>query len=263
MKLVQAIRPLIPDFVVKVVRLSKDFRNPGGLMAYSRSRRRCRNDSYVPWLCQIMGGWLHPNSGNIVALDHAIANLPAETAVLEIGSFLGLSTNVIGHLLRKHNKTANFFSSDPWEFEGTEDLIGGVFDAASSNYRDYVKTVFMQNCRTFAGSNCPYAFEVRSDQFFEKWSSRDVHTDLWGRQILMGGPLGLAYIDGEHSYKQCLQDFLNVDRVLAVGGFILFDDSADNSAHTGCKEVVQELRKDPRYRLVFRQPNYLFKKVQG
>lgn len=44
---------------------------------------------------------------NIVLIDYAIRKMPQEGVVLEIGSYAGLSTNVILHLLNKHSRNAS------------------------------------------------------------------------------------------------------------------------------------------------------------
>jgi len=36
-------------------------------------------------------------------------------------------------------------------------------------------------------------------------------------------------VDRDHTYDQSIRDFRNVNRFLEVGGFIIFDDSADDS----------------------------------
>jgi hypothetical protein len=254
-------RPVIPPIALTTIRYLPEFRNPGGLLAYARARRRCAQDRYVPWLCRLVGGWLEPDDGNIVAMDHAIKNLPQGSAVLEIGSFLGLSTNVISYLLHKYQTAGAFFSTDPWIFEGTEERIGGHFDAASAEYREYAKTSFLRNGTMFGGEQRSHAFELESDVFFEYWNQQRTETDLYGREVHLGGSLGFAYIDGNHTYEQCLKDFENVDRCLLAKGFILFDDSGDRGTHRGCNQAVREVLSKGGYRLIFRQPNYLIQKL--
>jgi hypothetical protein len=256
----ELVRPLVPPAMLQVYRLAQDATNPRGLWAYVDSDRRCSADTYIPWLCQVTGGWLTPQSGNIRAFDHAVRHAPQGAAFLEIGSFLGLSTNLISYLLAKHGRSMPFFSTDPWVFEGTEKPIGGFFDAASSEYREYAREVFLRNGQVFGGSRRSHAFELTSDAFFQMWDSAAKATDLYGRVVEVGGQFGFVYIDGDHTYEQCRRDFENADRHLAPGGYILFDDSADASSHDGSRRFVQELRAQKRYRLVFRQPNYFFQK---
>lgn len=46
--------------------------------------------------------------GNVYAMEYAITNMPAGKAVLEIGSFCGLSTIVLSYLLDKHASPRRF-----------------------------------------------------------------------------------------------------------------------------------------------------------
>ncbi|HEY9704611.1 MAG TPA: hypothetical protein V6C58_19375, partial [Allocoleopsis sp.] len=57
-------------------------------------------------------------------------------------------------------------------------------------------------------------------------------------------------------------DFINVDKYLQIGGFILFDDSADNSNFLEVNQVVKEVCENKNYELINQTPNYLFKKIQ-
>src|SRR5256885_400544 len=55
---------------------------------------------------------------NVDAMEHALANMPPGAPVLEIGSFCGLSTVHLSHLLDKFSPTSTLFTCDRWEFEG-------------------------------------------------------------------------------------------------------------------------------------------------
>ena len=54
--------------------------------------------------------------------------------------------------------------------------------------------------------------------------------DFFGRDVTFGGSISFAYIDGNHTYEQSKKDFENVHRFLEPGGFIVFDDSGDDSS---------------------------------
>jgi hypothetical protein len=71
--------------------------------------------------------------------------------------------------------------------------------------------------------------------------------------------LSFCYIDGNHSYDVATRDFLNTDRFLTPGGFIIFDDSADGSEWEVCK-VIQEVIESGSYDLLAKNPNYFFQK---
>lgn len=99
-----------------------------------------------------------------------------------------------------------------------------------------------------------------SDDFFLKWAENAHVTDIFGRTVQLGGRISFSYIDGNHTYDYTKRYFENVDRYLVPGGFILFDDSSDIDQF-GLTRLMQEIRKDSRYRLVMKNPNYLFQKV--
>jgi hypothetical protein len=74
----------------------------------------------------------------------------------------------------------------------------------------------------------PHHIAVSSDKFFELWTQKEEVVDFFGHVTTLGGPISFAYIDGDHTYEQSWRDFQNVDRFLLPGGFIVFDDSADD-----------------------------------
>ena len=226
---------------------------------FARADAHVAGDDYLRWLCRIVGGFLDEGSGNLRAFDHALRQLPAGAPIIEIGSFLGLSTLVLAHLAARHAPSSRVFSCDPWLFEGTEAPIGGVFDAGSERYRDYARRTFRRNVETFATERAPHSFEMASNAFFDAWSAGRELDDLFGARVRLGGPIGFAYIDGNHTYEAAHADFAAVDRHLASGGFVLFDDSEDNGPF-GSTKAAREVAADPRYELVFQRPNHFFRR---
>ena len=85
---------------------------------------------------------------------------------------------------------------------------------------------------------------------------------VFERNITLGGSISFAFIDGNHSYDFAKRDFENTDKFLEPGGFILFDDSADNCTFE-CRHLMKEIEVNPNYEMVVKNPNYLFKKIAG
>ena len=81
-------------------------------------------------------------------------------------------------------------------------------------------------------------------------------TNVLGREQTLGGPIAFAFIDGTHDYDFARRDFENVDKFLAKGGYVLFDDSGKNSQWR-----VARLMKEIPYEFIDANPNYLFRKV--
>lgn len=214
--------------------------------------------NYLSWLSFAVPGMLM--RGNVDSIALALKNLPDNSPILEIGSFCGLSTCVISHFKRKFGIANQFYTVDSWTFEGAQP--GMTLDHFSSvthdRYRAFCKDSFDRNVRTFC-EELPFTIEADSGEFFQKWGRRDSARDVFARDVVLGGPIGFAYIDGNHSYSVAREDFENVNRFLVPGGFILFDDSADGSEWEVCK-VVQEVLASGAYELTVKNPNYLFRK---
>lgn len=214
---------------------------------------------YLVWIEFAVAGMMH--RGNVDAIGHAIRHLPSDAPMLEIGSFCGRSTCVIAHLKEKHAVSNRLFTCDRWNFEGQK--LGTLLEDSKSvtqdEYRDVVRESFLRNVRTFCKADLPYTIEAFSDAFFEQWTAARPTTDVFGRTAALGGPLSFCYIDGNHAYDFARRDFENTDRFLVPGGFVFFDDSADGSAWEVCR-VVKEVQDSGAYRLISKNPNYLFQK---
>ncbi|CAN5623784.1 hypothetical protein BH11BAC2_BH11BAC2_11080 [soil metagenome] len=217
------------------------------------------NDHALTAIKIINAGMLH--EGNNFLLDHAIKNAPTTGAFLEIGSFCGQSASIICYLMRKHGKTNLFFSCDKWDFEEKEfSNYAYLLPIPYDQYRQFVKESFIRNLNFLGGAEKPFAMEMFSDDFFEIWQSNSSKSDVFNRTCKLGGNLSFAFIDGNHTYDYVKRDFENTDKYLLKGGFILFDDSADHWDF-GSSNFMDEMKKNKNYALVFKNPNYLFKKV--
>jgi hypothetical protein len=228
------------------------------LRGWARRWRDRGSDEYIRWLLSVHGGFLAP--GNIRAFEHALRHMPEGGAVVEIGSFLGLSTNILVYLTVKHHRPHPVFSCDPWAFEETERLIGGYFDAGSAAFRDYARQVFVLNATAFCGPRKPFTIEAFSDRFLDLWAQGAEAQDVFGRTARLGGPVSFAYLDGAHAHEIVKADVAGLDRHLMPGGFLLLDDSAEGAGFEGVTRVAVELARDPAYELVFKTPNYFFRK---
>ena len=216
--------------------------------------------------CSVIGeGMLR--EGNIYLIDHAIQNMPQKGNVIEIGSYGGLSTNLILYLLKKHKREEPLFNCDPWIYEGYEDYKGtssefmdGRNDIERIEYMNYIKQSFINSINFLTKDRLPHTFELKSDVFFQKYTEKQTLVDLFGKEVTLGAPISFAYIDGDHAYNSAKKDFENVAKFLLTGGFVLFDDSEDGSK-MGSAKLMKELTKDIRFKLIDKNPNYLFQKI--
>lgn len=223
-------------------------------------RKSIPHDETLAWIRFVNPGMLE--QGNVWLFDRAIRGMPSEGAVVEIGSFCGLSLNHIIYLMEKNSRPNPVFSVDAWNFEGvapSDEVFPGT-QINSGRYRELVMETFAKNVRLFSGARLPHHIKLDSDQFFEAWHSGRELQDLFGRDVRLGGPIALAYIDGDHSYEQSRRDFENIDRHMVPGGFIIFDDSADWT-DWGSHYVAKEAARLSNYELISRSPNYCIRKT--
>lgn len=224
-----------------------------------RMKTKTISDEYIEWLTLANAGML--NKGNIYSMRFAIENLPSENPVLEIGSFCGLSTNVMSYFLSVQSKKNRLISCDKWLFEGAENG-GNIGNSQISHhhYREFVKSTFMKNVAFFSPNNKPCTVEKISDEFFALWEKGGMTSDIFSRDISLGGNISFCYIDGNHTYEFAKRDFNNADKYLESNGFILFDDSDDRNPF-GLTRLMKEIERNHDYELVMKNPNYLFKKI--
>lgn len=207
-------------------------------------------------------GMLH--KGNVYLMDHAIQHMPEGGNVLEIGSYGGLSTNLLIYLMNKYHREEKLFTCDPWIYEGYFDegkkdpkTIDGRTDVHRTAYMKHIKNSFIQSTLLLSKEQLPYTIEMTSDHFFAAYDKSEEVTDVFGRTISLGGPISFAYIDGNHAYEYVKRDFENISKHLMKDGFILFDDSWDKAGF-GSSKFMQEVKEDGRFRFIDKNPNYLF-----
>lgn len=236
---------------------------------YLKREKKIKYDPFIKRVrSSIIGeGMLH--DGNIYLMDYAIKNMPEEGIILEIGSYAGLSTNVMLHLLEKNNKKNLFFGCDPWIYEGYDDHKGitqkhidGKANIERTEFMNYIKEAFMKSTQLFHANSLPYTCHMTSDLFFEKWNTNQKFTDVFNRTFYMKNLISFCYIDGDHSYKQTERDFFNVDSKLQKNGFVLIDDSISGSKF-GSAVFIKQILQNPNYKLIDHNPNYLFQKINN
>lgn len=237
-------------------------------MIFRKKYKTINNDSFLKRIkSTIIGeGMLH--EGNIYLMDYAIQHMPDEGIVFEIGSYAGLSTNVMLHLLDKYDKKHRFVGCDAWVYEGFKDHKGiidehidGKPSVSRNDYVVYLKNAFVNAANLLHPNAKPYTCHLTSDAFFEKWNAANEFTDVFDRTFSVQQEISFSYIDGDHSYEQTKRDFENVDSKLKVNGFILLDDSA-NHLNFGSSDFIKEIKNNPKYKIIDNNPNYLIQKIK-
>lgn len=237
------------------------FQKVTDLVSGGKSVMQANHYEFISWLKFANAGMLE--NGNLYCFEYAIKNLPSENPVIEIGSFCGLSTNLISFYLQLNNRPNKLITCDKWFFEGAEipeSTLGGS-KISHRQYREFVKQTFIRNTSFFSQHHLPYTIEQFSDDFFKLWRAGKTETDVNGRSITLGGKISFAYIDGNHTYDYAKRDFENVDEFLEAGGFILFDDSSENSEWE-VNRVIKEILSNDNYEVVVSNPNFLLRKIR-
>lgn len=202
---------------------------------------------------------------NIALIDYAIRKMPQEGVVLEIGSYAGLSTNVILHLLNKHSQMHRMYCVDAWRYEGYEDnklsyeteFIDGRDDVLRTDYTVYIQNAFRSAVKLFHATRMPYAYHQNSAAFFANWNKKEM-TDVFGRNMMPEGKIAFCYIDGDHSYSSAKEDYENTIKHMLPDGYILLDDT---EAHLkfGSVRLRKEIMKDTRVNIISSQKNLLIR----
>jgi hypothetical protein len=206
-------------------------------------------------------GWVV--EGHLYCFDYAISRLPSTASIVEIGAFCGLSTNVITYFKKKHDKTNQLISVDTWSFEDSKNSqYAKEAGYSMDDFKSFVMDTYKRNVSFFSGDDMPIAIHDSSDNFFSNWESKTPMNDVFGKSLTTSDQkISFAFIDGNHTYPFAKRDFENVDKYLEVGGFILFDDSADYIGWGSCK-VAKEVSKLDRYKLIKKNPHYFFQKIK-
>ena len=212
------------------------------------------HDEFVTYLQNLVGGFLAP--GNLEAMERALNEMPSRGAVVEIGSFLGLSTNILAYTLQQRNCAQTFFSCDPWTYEGGLQSL-----TQTPEFNAWARRTFTENTRLLSAGRLPHTVEATSDAFFEMWGNNAVTDDVFGRTVQLGGPIAFCYIDGDHTEAATRRDFQNVHQNLLPGGFILFDDSS-NHGYEGVQRVINEVSQNSDYEIAGTFPNVLARRVR-
>ncbi|KYG80151.1 uncharacterized protein DUF4159 [Roseivirga ehrenbergii] len=200
-------------------------------------------------------------------MDLAIKNMPKDGCVLEIGSYGGHSTCFLLWLLKKHQRQEKLMSCDIWTYEGFDDHMGktsnwidGSTEVSRKDYTNYIKQAYINAMMLLSKDNLPHTFEHSSDFFFQSFQKPSALIDVFGQKVKLPCEISFAYIDGDHSYEGVKQDLENLNPYLKKGGFVLFDDSRDG-LHFGSAKYMREMLKNKDFKLVDKNPHYLFQKV--
>ncbi|MEJ2366621.1 MAG: class I SAM-dependent methyltransferase, partial [Deltaproteobacteria bacterium] len=170
-------------------------------------------------------GWLEEDEADllIAALSQVLRDLPRPQAIVEVGSYCGRSTVVLGSVIKTVCPEARLYAIDPHEGKvGAVDRGIKTHSATLAKFR-----------RNITGAGLKGVVEL-----IQKCST-DVEWDK---------PIGLLLIDGMHDYANVARDFFHFEPWVVPEGLIAFHDYADY--YPGVKAFVDELLATGPYKKV-------------
>ncbi|MFY2563316.1 glycosyltransferase [Corallococcus terminator] len=168
-------------------------------------------------------GWLTDEEADllIAATSRALTSLPSSHAVVEVGSYCGKATVVLGRVAQSLGVTAPIHAIDPGD---------GVVGARGGNLQ-HMGSTREKLARTLQRTGLASRIQVH-------------HQHAPG--VPWSEPISLLLVDGLHDYASVSADFLHLEPSLVVGGLVAFHDCADY--FPGVKRLVRELLHEGRYR---------------
>lgn len=189
----------------------------GGQMNQSEQTRPNGLPLTLPILSQMkqVEGWLEEDEADalIAAATQALTTLPLTPAVIEIGSYCGRSTVVLGSVAQRI-PGAKVHAIDPHDGQ-----VGALDQGIQTGPPTLHK--FKQN---IARANLEGVVELIQALSFEV---------AWDK------PIAMLLIDGLHDYANVARDFYHFDAHVAPGGYVAFHDYADY--YPGVKALVHEV----------------------
>ncbi|MHC4167166.1 MAG: class I SAM-dependent methyltransferase [Planctomycetota bacterium] len=168
-------------------------------------------------------GWLEEDEADLLmaSCHKVLADIPHTNSIVEIGSYCGRSTIVLGSVVKAVNPEAKVYAIDPH---------GGRVGALDNGIMKEEPTLerFRHN---IAAAGLNENVEIVRKHSFEV---------AWNKEI------SLLLIDGLHDYVNVSRDFFHFEPWIIDRGYILFHDYADY--YPGVKAFVNEILASGRFR---------------
>ncbi|HEV7806693.1 MAG TPA: glycosyltransferase [Solirubrobacteraceae bacterium] len=161
-------------------------------------------------------GWLSDDEADLLIAGAArsLTELAGDTAVVEVGSYCGRSTMVLGSVMRSLRPNGRVHAIDP--HAGEVGAADRGFAQTGPTLEEFRRNISAAGLGGFVETIQQYTWEVE-----------------WDR------PIGFVLIDGLHDYMNVRRDFSHFERWLVDGGYAAFHDYADY--WPGVKAFVDEL----------------------
>lgn len=156
-------------------------------------------------------------------LQQVITRIRPKTS-LEIGLALGVSALYICEALREVGAERHWVI-DPHQYGIADELVGETPTQLSAGWRG----IGMFNLQQAGFGDLVELRNQASDQALPKMDAEGIKVDF-------------AFIDGWHTFDYALLDFFYVDRMLRVGGVVVFDDTLYPAVRKVCRYVATNRR---------------------
>jgi predicted O-methyltransferase YrrM len=167
-------------------------------------------------------GWLSDEEARLLvaAAEKALWELPPPHRIVEVGSYHGKSTVLLGKMAKSVSGKAKLYAVDPHD---------GLQGAADQGLKSYPPSLdcFKQNIQTAGLADVVDIKLVRPHEL--QWNE----------------PVSFLYIDGLHDYANVSKDFRHFSDWLRPGAYVAFHDYADY--FPGVKKLVNELLVSGQY----------------
>ena len=169
-------------------------------------------------------GWFTTDEGRLLVAAAVLALIQGPPGtVVEVGSYLGRSTVVLGRVLKELHVETRVHAIDP--HEGTLTVPGDSLEKEEPTYGR-----FLENVRSAGLEHVVEPIRQRS---------LDVQWDQ---------PVNLLLVDALHDYENVSADFRHFDRWVVPGGYVVFHDYGDT--YPGVKRFVDEIVRSGGYQTV-------------
>lgn len=142
------------------------------------------------------------DNGTGVLLYNLAREVPGNQAIVEIGSYHGKSTAYLAQGARDGNSSP-VFAVDPWEQVDVKKWCRHCEQPTFAKFKAQLELVGLFDAVTPMRLDSAHA----ADQY-------------------EGGPIGLLFIDGDHSEEACFRDFILWVPDMAPNAVVVFDDYA-------------------------------------
>jgi hypothetical protein len=170
-------------------------------------------------------GWLEEDEADLLisVTLRTLTELPKPHVIVEVGSYCGRSTVVLGKVVQAISPDAKIYAID--SHQGIVGALDQGIKKGAPTIEKITQTIAQAGLANVVNSIQQFPYEVNWDK-----------------------PINLVLIDGLHDYINVARDFFHFEPWICEGGYIAFHDYADY--YPGVKTFVDEVLMSGRFRKV-------------